>query len=466
MKVGFGAVDEANKSMLPVGTRLAHYEVRNLIGEGAMGTVYRAHDTSLDRTVAIKVLRPEIADEGQTVQRFNREARAAARVNHPNLTHIYFVGPEEDLHYFAMEYVPGPTLSEHLQEHGPLDVDEAIDILVQAAKGLRAAHEAEVIHRDVKPSNLKLAPGGVVKITDFGLSKQLHADLDMTGEGRILGTPRYMSPEQCRGEPMDKRTDIYSLGLVGWFLLTGKPPYDADSIGKLLDEQMNRPLPNLLHEDPDMSPVVQAAFERMCAKRPEDRPQDMAEVIELLEAARPRPIEPAPIAIRTSAAGVDVLIMLLALGISTTAVFWLTGGKELNLRLLWIPPFVAGVYLVLSQLGMEIWKGASPAKYAFNLRVVRHDGLRASRSALAARFLLRFPLVVLMLTPTTSTGLDKEFLIVQGTVMVAGFLCFFLFKRRTLSDLVTRTRVIYQGSGRMILPFRRQPKADATAQTK
>ena len=456
MKVGFDVVEEANKSQLPPGTNLAHYEVRGLIGEGAMGTVYRAHDTSLDRTVAIKVLRPEIADEGQTIQRFNREARAAARVNHPNLTHIYFVGPEEDLHYFAMEYVPGPTLSEHLEKHGPLDVDDAIDILVQAAKGLQAAHEAEVIHRDVKPSNMKLAPGGVVKITDFGLSKRLSGELDMTGEGRILGTPRYMSPEQCRGETMDHRTDIYSLGLVGWFLLTGKPPYDADSIGKLLDEQMNRPLPSLLGEDPDMSPIVQAALERMCAKRPEDRPSDMAEVIKLLEDARPRPIEPAPIAIRTSAAAVDVLFMMFVLGISTTAVFWGSGGKELNPQFLWIIPFVAGVYLVLSQLGMEIWKGTSPAKFAFNLRVVRHDGLKAARSALAARFLLRFPLAVNMLIPTTSPDLDQLFLILQVTAMVAAVLCFFIFKRRTLSDLVTRTRVIYQGSGRLILPFRRR----------
>ena len=241
MKVGCGSVSDLSASQLPKGTRLAHYEVTALIGEGAMGAVYRAHDTSLDRTVAIKVLRPEIANDGQTIERFNREARAAARVNHPNLTHIYFVGPEEGLHYFAMEFVPGLTLAEHVREHGPMDVEEALDILIQSAQGLGAAHEAGVIHRDVKPSNLQLAPDGVVKITDFGLSKQLTGDLDMTGEGRILGTPRYMSPEQCRGEKMDLRTDVYSLGLLGWFLLSGKPPYDSDSIGRLLDEQMNRP---------------------------------------------------------------------------------------------------------------------------------------------------------------------------------------------------------------------------------
>ncbi|MEN8149870.1 MAG: serine/threonine-protein kinase, partial [Planctomycetota bacterium] len=165
-------MSDSSASKLPEGTRLAHYEVTALVGEGAMGTVYRAHDTSLDRTVAIKVLRPEIADEGQVIERFNREARAAARVNHPNLTHIYFVGPEEEHHYFAMEYVPGLTLHEHVENYGPMDVDETLDVLIQAAKGLEAAHAADVIHRDVKPSNLKLAPGGVVKITDFGLSKQ------------------------------------------------------------------------------------------------------------------------------------------------------------------------------------------------------------------------------------------------------------------------------------------------------
>jgi len=456
MEVGFTA--DANASQLPPGTNLAHYEVRGLIGEGAMGTVYTAHDTSLDRTVAIKVLRPEIADEGHTIQRFNREARAAARVNHPNLTHIYFVGPDEDIHYFAMEYVPGPTLSEYVHEHGPLDVDEAIDILVQAAKGLRAAHEAEVIHRDVKPSNMKLAPGGVVKITDFGLSKQLSADLDMTGEGRILGTPRYMSPEQCRGEPMDKRTDIYSLGLVGWFLLTGKPPYDADSIGKLLDEQMNRPLPSLLHEDPDMSPVVQAALEKMCAKKPEDRPADMGEVIALLEAARPRPIEPAPIAIRASAAAVDLIFTLFVLAIPGFVLHFLqsVGGQDDVGYPGWLPPVLAAVFLVLTQFGLELWKGTSPAKYAFNLRVVRHDGLKATAGPLALRFLIRFPIVIPMLVPALVIRTQVMFNYVQLAAIGIAVVCFFVFKRRTLSDLVTRTRVIYQGSGRLILPFRRR----------
>jgi len=445
-------------SELAAGTRLAHYEVRKLIGEGAMGSVYEAHDTSLDRTVAIKVLHPEIAGEGNTVERFNREARAAARVSHPNVTHIYFVGPDDDVRYFAMEHVPGPTLSEYVERYGPLDVDEAIDVLVQAAEGLRAAHRAGVIHRDVKPSNLKLPPDGMVKITDFGLSKQLSGDMDMTGEGRILGTPRFMSPEQCRGEKTDHRTDIYSLGLVGWFLLTGRPPYDADSIGRLLDEQMNAPLPSLLAVDPEMSPLVQDALERMCAKDPGDRPDDMEEVVEILEAARPRPLEPAPIAIRASAVLVDVLLASFILAMSTGLVVLFVGGRELEeSHLLWVPGFVTGIFLVLTQLGFEVWKGTSPAKYAFNVRVVRHDGLRAARSALAARFLIRFPAAVVLLVPMLPARIDQLLNLLQLVSIVAGVVCFFLFRRRTLSDILTRTRVIYRGTDRPVLPFRRRP---------
>jgi uncharacterized RDD family membrane protein YckC len=255
---------------------------------------------------------------------------------------------------------------------------------------------------------------------------------------------------------MDHRTDVYSLGLVGWFLLTGKPPYDADSIGKLLDEQMNRPLPSLLREDPDMSPVVQAALEKMCSKRPDDRPQDMGEVIELLEEARPRPIEPAPIAIRTSAVAVDLIFFTFVLVIPYV-ILNLLSGEDVHPETRWITVVAAGVFLTLSQFGLEWWKGTSIAKYAFNLRVVRHDGLPAKPGPLLLRFLLRFPIVIPMLIPPIAGRGEQLFNLLQLSAVAAGILCFFIFKRRTLSDLVTRTRVIYQGTGILILPFRRRP---------
>ena len=297
-------VDISDANLSP-GTMLAHYELKGPLGSGAMGTVYEAHDSSLDRPVAIKVLRAEVADNPETVTRFVFEARAAARVNHRNLAHIYFVGEQDGHRFFAMEYVPGRTLEEHIAKKGSLDIEEAVDILVQTATGLSAAHQAGVVHRDVKPQNIKIRPDGGVKLLDFGLSKSFSGDVAVTGAGRIMGTPRYMSPEQCRGEQIDWRTDVYALGLLGFYLLTGRDPYDDDSLGMVLDQQMNKPLPSILTERPDLSSKVQRVLERLCAKRPDQRPRSMEEAVDLLESIRPTDLYLAPIGTRAIALLVD-----------------------------------------------------------------------------------------------------------------------------------------------------------------
>src|SRR5262245_11908954 len=270
------AAENQNPDDLPAGTRLAHFEIRRRIGSGAMGSVYEAHDTALDRPVAIKVVHAELALDDGVAERFTLEPRAAARVVHENLTHVYYVGstdaapglaaraasgvrassPRPGRPFYAMEFVPGRTLEDVVAADGPLPIGRAADVLVQAARGLSAAHAAGLVHRDVKPSNLLLSPDGRVKVTDFGLAKSVHGDSGSTQHGSLVGTPDYMSPEQCRGKDVDARTDVYLLGLTAFYVLTGSRPWKSDALGEVLNAQMNTPLRSVREERPDLSPAV------------------------------------------------------------------------------------------------------------------------------------------------------------------------------------------------------------------
>jgi len=434
-------------STLSPGTMLAHYRVETQLGSGAMGTVYRAHDTSLERPVAVKVLHSKIAEEPEIVRRFEREARAAARVNHPNLTHVYFVGSDEKSRFFVMEYVPGESLFEHVEAHGPVSFERMVDILVQAAKGLAAAHAGGVIHRDIKPSNLMLLPDGTVKVTDFGLAKSLQGDVDATGAGRIMGTPRYMSPEQCKGDPADSRTDCYSLGLVGFYLLTGRHAFDGESLGKVLNDQMNAPLPDVDAIRDDLPPAAQRVLERMCGKSPDARPETMEDVVALLERVRPRALDLAPLATRTVALGVD----LLSLGLPMmAAAFVLTVLHERGVQsafLDWLSGTTVCVVIALLSIGAE-WKfGGLPGKLAFGLRVVREDGTRPSLLALLWRLLLRLPLVAAFALPEILDPVGYVLVGLQILGGMSGVVCYFVLDRRTLSDILTRTRVVLHRTG-------------------
>ncbi len=240
--------------VLPAGTRLAHYELRTLLGEGAMGKVYAAHDTALDRPVAIKVVHADLAGDADIAARFLEEPRAAARVVHDNLTHVYFVGTTDGRPFYAMELVPGATLEQLVARDGPLPLGRAVDALVQAARGLGAIHAAGLVHRDVKPANLLVTPDGRVKVTDFGLSKTLGVARSATELGSLVGTPDYMSPEQCRGETVDARTDVYALGLTAYTLLAGGKPWAGTALGAVLDQQMHAPLPAVRANAPSSPP--------------------------------------------------------------------------------------------------------------------------------------------------------------------------------------------------------------------
>jgi tRNA A-37 threonylcarbamoyl transferase component Bud32/uncharacterized RDD family membrane protein YckC len=430
--------------VLTPGTRLAHYEIQDQLGSGAMGTVYRAHDEALDRWVAVKVLRARLAEEAAIVERFVREARAAARVNHPNLTHIYFVGAESGLQYFAMEYVPGTTLEQEVAFHGPMPIAKFVDVIVQAARGLAAAHGAGVVHRDVKPSNLMLLPDGTVKVTDFGLAKSLDGDVEASGGGLLLGTPTYMSPEQCRGKGVDVRTDVYALGLVAWFLLAGKPPFKSESLGQMIQDQMNTPLPAIRDVRPELPPALDDALRRLCEKDPDRRPKTMSEVAALFEPFRPKPLDIAPFAARASALAVDTTLVFTIYGAMVGAVTMLE--KIVGLGL---PEWIDGAWfsgaLVLVHFLSEAFLFTTLGKWLFNLVVVRADGATPTRRAVFVRFLLRYPIAVFMLVPTKPTWAVIAAIIAQSLAVLLGIAAFFAYRRRTLSDVVTKTCVVYRG---------------------
>jgi uncharacterized RDD family membrane protein YckC len=447
------APSAASSGGLAPGARLAHYEVRSVLGTGGMGTVYLAHDTALDRPVAVKVLRPEVAGDPSLVDRFVREARAAARVSHPNLTHVHFVGESEGRPWFAMEHCPGTTLEGALAARGPFALVAGLDVLVQAARGLAAAHGAGVVHRDVKPSNLMLLPDGRVKVTDFGLSKSLSGDVQATA-GRIMGTPAYMSPEQVRGRPTDSRTDVYLLGLTAWCLFAGRPPFASDQLGEVINDQMNTPLPAVTAARPDLPPGLDALLARMCAKDPAARPASMEEVVAGLEALRPRILAAAPILGRGMATAVDLALLLVAWGgLTFVAVEGLDllgfaaggpGGEAGSA----LPHLAtrASALLAAFALGplLEARFGTTPGKVALHIRVVRADGTPPGWREALLRFALKYPCVAASILPA-GTVVGTSVLVAQGLSWAVLGTSYFFAGGRTLGDLGTRTRVVHRG---------------------
>ena len=435
----------AAPSPLAPGTRLAHYEVRRVLGEGAMGTVYEAHDTALDRPVAIKVVHPALTSDADVVERFVLEPRAAARVVHENVTHVYYVGTTDGRPFYAMELVPGRTLEEVVRAEGALPLARAVDVLVQAARGLGAAHAAGLVHRDVKPANLLVTPQGRVKVTDFGLAKAIKQSSGGTELGSLVGTPEWMSPEQCRGKEVDPRTDVYALGLTAWFLLTGEAPWQGGSVGAVLDQQMNAPLPSAVARRPDLAPAVDAVLSRLCAKSPGERPASMADVERMLERIRPREVHVAPLVPRVAAFFVDLVLFamaVIAVQAGLAAVGALVGAPWLDE---WLAAPAALVVLVAGQAGLERAFGGSLGKLLLHLEVVRDDGARPSTRALALRLLARFPAALHLLVPAPilPAWADTAANYAVLGVLVVGAVVHLVTRGTTPWDLWTRTRVAY-----------------------
>jgi len=226
---------------LPAGKTLAHYEILGDLGAGAMGEVYRARDTRLEREVALKVLPADLACDEDRLRRFEREARSLASLNHPNVAQVFGIDQERDTCFIAMELVPGEDLEARLRR-GPMSVDAALDLCAQIAEAVEAAHEAGVIHRDLKPANVIVTPDGKVKVLDFGLAKPIGESASVPGHGRstqvgaLLGTPAYMAPEQARGEAVDERADVWAFGCVLYECLTGRRAFEGASVAELFAE--------------------------------------------------------------------------------------------------------------------------------------------------------------------------------------------------------------------------------------
>lgn len=274
--------------------KLGRYVDLEILGQGGMGAVYRARDPALDRTVAIKVV---LDATPEFLQRFEREARAIARLSHPNVVQVYDVGQDESgWPYFVMELVPGRSLDAILKERGRLPPAEVADLVRQAAEGLEAAHQAGIVHRDVKPHNLLLENGGRLRVVDFGVARDSRSQEELTSTNATLGTLHYMAPEVLSGEVADARSDVYSLGLVAFHLLTGRPPFTAPSAVGVAMKQMSEPLPDLAKEAPGTPPELKRLVERMTRKPRGERPLRCADVsreaASIVELLRTRPTLP------------------------------------------------------------------------------------------------------------------------------------------------------------------------------
>jgi hypothetical protein len=282
--------------------RIGAYEVLDVIGRGGMGVVLKAFDPALGRLTAIKVLAPQLATNAAARERFAREARHTAQVRHENVVAIYAVDEVDGLPYLVMEYVPGMSLQQHLDETGPLQLEEILRIGMQAAYGLAAAHAEGLIHRDIKPGNILLDQAGNVKLTDFGLARAVD-DASLTQAGVIAGTPQYMAPEQARGAPLDHRADLFSLGSVLYVMATGRPPFRAPTtlaVLKRVCEETPAGIRAINRKAPDWLAEI---IDKLHAKNPGDRFQSADEVARLLRdhwrhvlapatARKPRPLAP------------------------------------------------------------------------------------------------------------------------------------------------------------------------------
>jgi serine/threonine-protein kinase len=277
---------------LEVGSMFAgRFRIESMLGRGGMGTVYRATHDFLRRVVAIKVLHPSLLGDPNVLGRFQREARAAARIEHPNVTRIVDYGHSEDgIPYLVMELLEADPLSKVILEQGPMPVARTINILVRIAQALGAAHAVGVIHRDLKPANVMLLdgddPADRVKICDFGLAKIVEpeeGDMALSAHGLGFGTPEYMSPEHCAGEPVDQRGDIYSFGLIAFALLCARPPFTGPPY-EVTAAHVRKPPPSLFSVTgrTDIPDGLQQLVSRCLAKRPDDRFQSAAELVNAL----------------------------------------------------------------------------------------------------------------------------------------------------------------------------------------
>ncbi len=439
------------ESLAP-GRQLAHFRIERLLGAGGMGEVYLATDLALDRPVALKVLAQGSSSAARR-ERLIREARAQARILHPNVCHIYYIGESDGLLFFAMELVTGKTFSERLAA-GPLEPDVALELVRKAALGLREATRCGFTHRDVKPSNLMIDQHGEVKVMDFGL---VAGSLDGDESGRsveqtsLAGTPLYMAPEQARGDAIDFRADIYALGATLYHLVAGKPPFHGDSAAELMQLHADAERPLLARAD--LSARALAPVQALCAKMMAPDPalrhgsyDELVREIELLSSVHSRP---AGATVRCVAASLDLLLLIPAL-MALMALATLVAPSWRSSDLLAISVMFGAL-----RIGIVPWLGRSPGQSLFELEVVStRDGRWPSRRQMLRRTLLLFslPLAASLVEVAATAGVrwlrhvDEAALALAyvGLVVHVYFASVRRARRRTFWDRHSDTLVRYR----------------------
>jgi uncharacterized RDD family membrane protein YckC len=449
-----------------IGRHIDHFEVRGLLGEGGMGRVYLAHDLALDRPVALKLLRRELASNASLIARLVDEARAQARLQHPNVVTIYYIGKFEDASYFVMEYVRGRTLAEVLEKDGPLGWGNALEYVIQTARALATAHGRGMIHRDVKPSNLLLgdvtgpAQRPEIKVADFGL-----ATSPGQAGGRFVGTPFYAAPEQIGGEPPDFRGDVYSLGITFYELLTGQVPFRADSLEALTELHRSAPRPQIAN--PVAPWRLRQLILEMMDPDPERRPESYASLLSRLESLRPKPRIAGGLLPRAVALAIDIMLFAPIGQIVAAALSW----SQQAATQLWLVVF-SGYYVTAHRLwGKTLGKRLLGLHVVGTTRRVRVPGLLLRFAVEFWGPLLALAMISLQLGAVTdlvdvknrligavgaspmpiwdrSVDVLLRTMLVPNAIVVVPWLAGFLFAvfdrdRQTLHDLAGRTRVIY-----------------------
>jgi uncharacterized RDD family membrane protein YckC len=445
--------DETQDDTL-IGQRLGHFQIVSRLGRGGMGDVYRAMDESLQRYVALKVISARKVDDNERhVERLLQEARAQARVNHPNVVHIYYVGSEQGTPFLAMELIHGPTLSDRMKS-GTIPFGDVVRIAIQIVEALRQAALYDIVHGDIKPSNILLVDGCTVKLSDFGLAQRL-SDSEGAGE-RIAGTPNYLSPEACRGETVDVRSDMYSLGVMLFEMTFGRWPYTCEEAGPL--GRINAHCSAAVEfPDPWPDSLPEGWFDvlkRLLAKNPRQRFWNHDVLLDDLRALEPVELPKAGRIVRGLAWTVDLLLgaALLKFIVGLTAE---GAAADFLARHPLLATVAAGtafsVPLLIACLQSR-WK-TTPGKELFQIRVVDLHGLTPSRAALGARTILPFLALWHMAFQAVCDSTDLPMVgHIAGVAVLAALgldaiTIFVRRDRRGIHDLLTGTQVVLDTKG-------------------
>ncbi|WP_437190983.1 protein kinase domain-containing protein [Planctomicrobium sp. SH527] len=429
--------------------RLKHFRILEQLGQGGMGEVYRAVDESLERDVAIKIIRKaQLKRNNQTearcMQRLLEEARAQARISHPNVVQVYYVDAHGETPFLAMEYVSGETLESRMSRQ-PLEFSEIVNIAIQTSQALQAAEQFHIVHGDIKPANLLISRNGVVKLSDFGLARPV--DLINSDSTAISGTPNYLSPEACRGEGTDHRSDIYSLGIVLFEMTFSRLPYQVDG-----QPVMSRILAHINssvdfpQKWPDELPGGwKTLLERMLAKEPKDRFDNYDELLEELEKLQPVVLPVAGRIVRSMAWAIDLSVMFLMIQLARTLLrggleFW---GHTVQMTLE-VPINLLAIMVAASIQGIS---GYSPGKKLMQIRVIDIHGLQPKRSLLFQRSMIQLLPIwgLISLRCFTAMGLDQlgltVFLVLSAFSLIDALFAIVRPDGRSFHDLVFETNV-------------------------